>query len=272
MTAPTVRLAMKADVVMCARAMTAPPAVRLAVVGTTRQWSADRDGAWPALLVSYVYLNVFLRKKHGFQYRDWSMDSGAYSAHNSGKVVELAGYIDTCKRLTAEDEKLVEVFALDVIGDWRAGLRNTETMWSQGVEAIPTYHPGEPESLLVGLARDYPKIALGGVVGWPKAKKEAFVGQCFARVWPCKIHGLGMTGEDLLMRYPFHSVDASNWETAACCFGNWATYGKMSIRGSRQDLRVEVDHYLRLEKRVRSRWAQTWARYDDGKGKACAKA
>ena len=210
----------------------------------------------PALLVSYVYLKPFLANKHKYVFRDWVMDSGGFSAWKSGTEINLQEYIDTCLRLLETDDKLTEVFALDVIGDWEASARNTEEMWRQGVPAIPAYHPGEPEAALLEMAKTYPKIALGGTVGTHAKEKDRWIGQCFARVWPKKIHGFGVTGEPLLMKYPFHSVDATNWEMMPCAFGNWKAFGKMSIRGSKQDLRAEVEWYLALERRVRARWVK----------------
>src|SRR6185437_11816734 len=159
----------------------------------------------PALLVSYVYLAPFLKNRHRYRYRDWVMDSGAFSAHNSGTGVRLADYTDCCLRLLAEDPTLTEVFALDVIGDWKASLKNCEAMWAAGVPAVPCYHVGEPESVLLGLARDYPKIALGGCVGY--RDKDLFAANCFARVWPKAVHGFGFGSEKSLMALPWHSVD-----------------------------------------------------------------
>ena len=106
----------------------------------------------PALLVSYVYLKPFLANKHKYVFRDWVMDSGGFSAWKSGTEINLQEYIDTCLHLLETDDKLTEVFALDVIGDWEASLRNTEEMWRQGVPAIPAYHPGEPEAALLEMA------------------------------------------------------------------------------------------------------------------------
>lgn len=214
----------------------------------------------PSLLVSYVYLKSFLAKRHLYHYRDWVMDSGAFSAHNSGTVINLQDYIDCCKRLQAEDPKLTEVFSLDVIGDWRAGLRNCEAMWKQGVQAIPTYHVGEPEAVLRGMAKDYPKIALGGAVGY--RGKDKWAEACFARVWPCKIHGLGFGSEKSIMMLPWHSVDASNWELGPCKFGRWMAYGQMSVRGSAHNLKAEVEWYLKLERRARHRWAKEMAKLE----------
>lgn len=208
----------------------------------------------PALLVSFVYLKKFLEKRHKYHYRDWVLDSGAFSAWKSGKKIDLQEYIDTCHKLLETDPTLTEVFSLDVIGDWEGTARNTEEMWRQGIPAIPAFHYGEPEEALIDMAKTYPKIALGGIVGLGRKEKKRWIGQCFARVWPKKIHGFGVTAEDILMSFPFHSVDATNWEIGPCAYGRWARYGKLSIRGSRQDLTVEVQYYLELEQKVRNRW------------------
>lgn len=212
----------------------------------------------PGLLVSYVYLESFLKAKEGFIFRDWVLDSGAFSAHNSGTEIKLQDYIDKCKQLLAEDKKLVEVYALDVIGNWKASLKNCEAMWKQGVEAIPCYHVGEPESVLKGMAKDYPKIALGGAVGY--RKRDEWAKECFARVWPKLIHGFGFGSDRSIMALPWHSVDATSWEVGPCKFGKWQIFGDMSIRGSKQDLRSQVIYYLMLENRARQKWEPLFRR------------
>ncbi len=209
----------------------------------------------PALLVSYAYLKNWLKHKHRFAYRDWVMDSGAFSAHNAGTEVNLQEYIDTCKRLKESDPTLTEIYSLDVIADWKGSIKNCEQMWKQGVEAIPCYHVGEPEHVLKTLARDYPKIALGGAVGY--RQKDEWAKQCFARVWPKKIHGFGFGAEKSIMGLPWHSVDATNWEIGPCKFGRWASMGGQYVnwRGGKQNLRAEVEWYLDLEQRARQKWA-----------------
>lgn len=213
----------------------------------------------PAILVSYVYLGPFLKTRSQFSFRDWSLDSGAFSAHQSDTVISLPKFTAEAKRLLEEDDQLVEVFALDVIGDHRASLSNTEYMWEQGVAAIPTYHIGEPESYLLHIARHYPKIALGGVARMKQATKIDFAQQCFARVWPKLVHGFGYGNEKGIMCVPWHSTDATNWELGPCAFGRWAAFGKMSVRGSNQNLRAEVEHYLALERKANNRWRKELA-------------
>jgi hypothetical protein len=221
------------------------------------------DNNAPALLVSYVYLPPFLKNRAKYHYRDWVLDSGAFSAYASGTPIDLQKYIEQCQELLATDPKLVEVFSLDVIGDWRASLKNTEKMWAQGVPAIPAYHAkGEPWDVLLALARDYPKIALGGAVGLIASFKNKWAQQCFRRVWPKKIHGFGFGSEKSLMLLPWHSVDATNWEAGPCRFGRWNAFGKMSVRGSQQNLRSEVLFYLDLEARARGRWRKEMAQLE----------
>ena len=221
------------------------------------------DTHLPALLVSFYYLKQFDEHKHRYRYRDWVMDSGAFSAHNSGADIDLQEYIDCCKQRMAKDPKLVEVYALDVIGDWKASLKNTEEMWKQGVPAIPCYHINEPWSVLKGLAKDYPKVALGGVALLRGGKKLLWAKQCFARVWPKKIHGFGFGTEKAVLTLPFHSTDATSWEVRPCRYGLWhgiiGTNSRCSVRGSTQNLRAEVEWYLDMEDRARKKWKKEMA-------------
>lgn len=225
-------------------------------IGKTLKRNPEKSQKYPALLVSFFYLEPFLKNRANYGYRNWVMDSGAFSAHESGADIDIVKYIETCKELIKTDSTLVEVFSLDVIGDWRAGVKNLERMWSEGVPAIPCYHIGEPESLLKAYARDYPKIALGGVALTKGGLKMEFARQCFARVWPKKIHGFGFGSESQIMALPWHSVDATNWEIGPCKFGRWNKYGNMSVRGSNQNLKSEVDHYLDIEERARQKWSK----------------
>lgn len=219
----------------------------------------------PALLVSYYYLEPFLENRHRYYYRNWVMDSGAFSAHNSGVTIDLRAYIDCCKKLQAEDPTLVEVYALDVIGDWKSSIKNTEEMWKQGVQAIPCFHANEPWNVLIGLCKDYPKVALGGIALAKAKRKMEWAGQCFARVWPKKLHGFGFGSETAVLSFPWHSTDATNWEIGPVKYGQWRAFGgqRVSVRGSKQNLRSEVEWYLELERRARERWKKEMAKLEE---------
>lgn len=228
--------------------------------GDTCREGLIQDSQKPALLISFVYSKKFLLERARYRYRHWVMDSGAFTAWKSGAPISLDAYTDICREQLSADPTLREVFALDVIGDWQASLRNAEAMWNAGVPAIPCYHYGEPEHVLLSLARDYPKIALGGMVGLKPSVKLRFAQQCFARVWPKPIHGFGVGTEAMLMAVPWHSVDATNWEIGPCKYGRWAAYKQhVPVRGSGHDLRVEIAHYLKMERLARHRWANEMA-------------
>jgi len=218
----------------------------------------------PALLVSNVYLDAFQKRRSEYAFRDWSLDSGAFSAWKSGTEIDLDAYIATCLELLATDEKLTEVFALDVIGDHKATLANTERMWDAGVPAIPAYHPGEPDSYLFHIAKTYPKIAIGGIVPLRGNTKFKFCEQVFARVWPKAIHGFGVGNEKMVLGLPFHSVDSTNWEIGPCGFGNWRSFGPLSVRGGSQNLRAEVEWHLNLERRAQKQWSKEMEQLGQG--------
>jgi hypothetical protein len=239
------------------------PTVRLAFGNRIQEQRGLADDRLPALLVSYAYLQPFLKQRHRYHYRDWSMDSGAFSAANSGKVISLPDYIKVCHDLMQTDPTLVEIFALDVIGDYKASAKNAAVMVKEGIPVIPTFHYGEPEGALLDLAAAHDKIAIGGVAYKRGTSKLAWAEQVFARTWPKKIHGFAYGSESAVMGLPFHSTDASSWEIGACGFGNWKQFGHLVVRGSNQDLRGEVAAFVELEERARVKWAKQMRELDD---------
>jgi hypothetical protein len=238
------------------------PAVRMAVVSpdTMPATLCHPERKRPSLLVSYVYFDRFdaTRRKGPLYYRDWVLDSGAFSAHNSGRKIEIAGYLMFCREWLKRDPRLTEVFSLDVIGDWRASDLNTRKLWNAGIPAIPTFHYGEPFDVLRGLARDYPKVGIGGAVRVNMKEKLAWVKDVFAAVWPKKIHGLAMVAAPLLRSVPFHSVDASSWEYTTRSFAHYAAFNGATLYGTGgsvcRDQYGEIAHYLRLESEIQFRW------------------
>lgn len=212
--------------------------------------------------MSGVYLAPFNRNRALFSVRDWALDSGAFSVKNAGRIVTVDGYIETCRRLRDDPQPPIELYALDVIGDWRTSLKNTETMWRAGIEAIPCFHLGEPWDVLRGYARDYPKIALGGHArARGVSRKLAWMSECFSRAWPKKIHGFGAGSPIYVEKLPFHSTDASSWATRPGRFGNWVQWGYLGPMKIR-DYRGEVLAYLRAEREARMRWRKEMRRLE----------
>lgn len=214
----------------------------------------------PSLLVSYAYIDRWYSEQPRARYRDWVLDSGAFTAWRAGYDLSVERYTETCRTLLERDETLDEVFALDDITSWKRTLKNVEYMWREGVEAIPTYHYGEPEDVLRGYGRDYPKVAVGGMALMKfNSDKRRYCEQAFARLWPKKVHGFAVMDREMLLSFPWHTVDASTWCLAPRRYGRWThasrSQGKMPpTRGNSTNLTVELKHFLRLEEEMRSRW------------------
>lgn len=214
----------------------------------------------PALLVSYVYLKGFIGCQSKYAYRDWMLDSGAFSAYNSGKVIDLQQYIKDCKDLLSKDTTLVEVIALDVIGSGPGSATNANIMREAGLDVIPVFHIGDDWSILKNYCQGYNKVGLSCRFGESVKDSYKFYEQCFARGWPKKFHSFGWVAEKMLLTFPFHSSDSADWEIKPCQFGTWRAFGKpgstayLNVRGSKQNLRAEVEWYLELERRLQHKW------------------
>jgi hypothetical protein len=244
------------------------PSIRLACcTGRTTsvfkkpEWKINGSTVLPSLLLSYAYERVWFPLLPELHIRGFVLDSGAFTAHASGKPIKVEDYRDAVRRYMDIGITISEVFSLDVIGDWKGTKQNTEYLWSQGIRAIPAFHYGEPEDVLLGYAKDYPKIALGGAVGLPRKEKERWTQQCFARVWPKPIHGFGF-GLWAPEKFPFHSVDCSDWEGSAARFGQWKAFGGKNIGLGGQslltNLACEAEVWLKTEHELRKRWSRTF--------------
>lgn len=208
----------------------------------------------PSILISYAYIKGFMKRKKYIDYSEWVMDSGAFTAYNIGKPVEIHDYIRFCKMVMGSPDPPAEIFALDVIGDWRASLRNYELMLKAGIPIVPIFHYGEPFEMLRDISQHCEKISLGGCATITKNVKKKWYEQAFARTWPKKIHGLGLADKDLFLSYPWASTDASTWIVGCFRYGRYSCFNeRLSIRGFK-DLRCELEYYLRLQRAGQSKW------------------
>jgi hypothetical protein len=210
----------------------------------------------PSVLISFAYAREWSKVSHLDLWREVVLDSGAFSVAKTGETIDLVEFGEWALAERARDPRVTEIFTLDVIGgSWRESLKNTEDLWKMGVDVIPVFHVGEPTDLLKCLARDYPKVALGGAVGYRKRVEWAAI--CFKHVWPKKLHGLGF-GETSLATLPFHTIDNSSWDFAPRQFGNYhSLQTQLPTRSSSKlNLRCEVEFYLDEEARYRRYWAK----------------
>lgn len=211
-------------------------------------------GRRPSMLVSYYYQNQWPRLPEQRAWcRSWCLDSGGFTAFTKGATINIDEFAAYARDVWQADPTLDQVFTLDNILSWQETRRNTDHLIAAGVPVVPIFHVGEPMDVLVGYARDYPKIALGGMVPLKAKRKREFIDACFNRIWPAAVHGLGVGGS-LMMAAPWHSVDASNW-TRALRWRRWNSFGGAAMRGPWcYDIRIEAEVELKREELASHRW------------------
>lgn len=228
----------------------------------------------PSILISFAHLKERHVPLQGAGFDQWVLDSGAYTAHNSGKTVNNSDFISFALRAQQKDERLVAVFALDVIGDPKASLDNALAAQRAGVQVIPTWHAGEPIEFAVEMAKQFPRVALGGLVArlannraqlMGTSEKLHYAEKFFHAVWPKWVHGFGCTAEELMANLPFAAVDSTTWCLRPSMYGSWKTFGKLPVRVSgdvKSALKAEVDWFLDRESFHNAQWRKQLASID----------
>lgn len=151
------------------------------------------------------------------------LDSGAFSAFTTGIDVDIKAYCDYCIKY----HDVIEVASvLDGIGDPLKTWQNQKLMESYGVRPLPCFHYGEPDEYLIRYIEEYEYITLGGMVPISTPQLKLWLD----RIWHeyltdengrprIKVHGFGLTVIELMLRYPWFSVDSSSWLQISS-FGN----------------------------------------------------
>jgi hypothetical protein len=220
-------------------------------------YSGVAKSPYPSILVSYVYFEPYRNLFAGNEgwAGEWFLDSGAFTAANAGTTIDLGQYIDFCHEVMASPIPPSAIFALDSINDYRQSEKNTEAMWKAGIEAVPCYHVGEPAEVLRHMCAAYPRIAVGGTVGLSTAARMRAFDSVFATAWPKRIHGFGVNTERVLSRFPFDSGDSTSWIYGPLAYGQWPGVDlTTSWLRNGHNLRPVVDHYLEIERRLKTKW------------------
>jgi hypothetical protein len=225
------------------------PSTRL--VESFRRWGLDRLPA----LVSWVYLDRW-REFYGDALPRWGMlDSGAFTAWKSGHTIDIDELIAETK-----SGRWDEAVCLDEIGNPDKSFEQALYMKDQGSPAFPVFHIGEPWELLAEYCKQFPKVGLSCRFGEEVSMSWNWIEQCFARAWPHRFHSFGWIDRRLLLRYPWHSADASSWGLRPTAFGKWERFGRLGARHAPVLDNIKV--YLELQDYATARWKREWERIE----------
>lgn len=161
------------------------------------------------------------------------LDSGAFSAWNQGKEVDLDGLIDYA---LANADTMDNIVALDVIpgrpgykdipfeereAAAEQGYENYKYMLSKGLKkenTIVVFHQGDHFHWLERMRDEkIPYIGLSPANDRTTAEKMAWLDECMyyatdRKGFPLmKWHGFAVTSVPLIRRFPWYSVDSATW-------------------------------------------------------------
>lgn len=204
-------------------------------------------------LVAYPYLNDkenlnFLRQKKEETNFRLIVDSGAFTAWNSGKKIELDEY---CKFLD-QIEYLRPFYAvqLDVFGDPEASYKNLLTMKSRGYDVMPVFTRGDSEERLEEYYQMTDYIMFGGIV--IGGKNTNYVKWFLNRNKGRKCHWLGFVNLPFIKKYKPESVDSSSW-TMSARYGSLVLYngfGQLKSFERKDFAKAPTDEMMRMFHRV----------------------
>ena len=172
------------------------------------------------ILQSFAYIKAdkeiipWIHKFKGFL-----LDSGAFTifSQKSNKM-NFEEYLNKYIKFI-NDYDVKQFFELDidsVVGYEKVLEYRKKLEDGTGKKCIPVWHKGRGKEEFIKMCRDYPYVAIGGIVSKEIMGNEYkyfpwFINQ--AHKYGAKIHGLGFTNLKGLQQYHFDSVDSSNWTT-----------------------------------------------------------
>jgi len=164
------------------------------------------------VLVSYAYWNdqVLELKKIPEDNLRLVIDSGAFTAHTSGKPIKLDDYCHFIKNIPIKPWRY---FNLDVIGDPKATYENYKIMLDRGFKPIPIFTPGEDWSMFDKFYKTSDVVGIGGLVGSGK-KKINYIKRAMQVVGDRRVHLLGVSHGDIIAYFKPYMCDSSDNSTA----------------------------------------------------------
>lgn len=154
------------------------------------------------------------------------IDSGAFTAYTSGKTFEVSEYAD---HLEASRGAWDYAFTLDVIGDHRESMRQTEDLLSRGYPVTPIYTFGTPLKEFRALCRDFGYVGVGGIVPFTASRgkilKYLRTLTHIADEHGTAVHALGVASRRVITQSGVWSGDSSALEQSKA-FGAITFYFK----------------------------------------------
>lgn len=218
---------------------------------------------------------------------NWIVDSGAFAAWNTGKVINRQKLLEFYKQFKKHRPN-ARFVNLDIIPGKRGrkpnraeALKACQDSWenylwfrANGVEVMPVFHEDDPWEYLYMMMKETDYFCISPANDSSVKRRMVWLDGVFSIIKAdYKTHGLAATSEQLLKRYPFYSVDSINWVTP------WM-YGRSSLKLNARDhenvskfarepytrnmvLHREIDHYIETQERITRLWEKRGVKWKD---------
>jgi hypothetical protein len=134
---------------------------------------------------------------------------------------EFKKYLEDYIQFLLENKDYLDLYVtLDIIGNPEKTWEIQKYIESFGLNPLPVFHYGEDFKWLEQYVNEYEYIGIGGL-GQDISKSKwipNFGDPCFEmicdtpeRTPKIKVHGFAITSPDILIRYPFYSIDSTSW-------------------------------------------------------------
>lgn len=156
-------------------------------------------------------------------FKDFLLDSGAFTFFSTkNQNINWEQYVDRYAEFVVRNN-VKNFFELDIdklVGYEKVLELRKRLETATGRQCIPVWHKTRGKEEYLKMCDEYPYIAVGGLVGAGGAGVSAYSKEV-ARFFPwfineahkrgAKIHALGYTSMDGLMKYKFDTVDSTSW-------------------------------------------------------------
>lgn len=217
---------------------------------------------------------------------EFIIDSGAFSAWNSGKEIDREELLKFYKAIRAKFPN-AHFINLDKIPGER-GRKPTreeareacEISWENylwfkknGIVTLPVFHENDDFTFLYRMMKDTDYIAISPANDSSTKRRMVWLDKVFKILKAdYKTHGLAATSHALLKKYPFYSVDSINWKAPVLYGGNSSRIkgidkDKISIlvrkKGYREIMmRKEIETYVQLQDKITKLWKMRGVDWD----------
>lgn len=202
------------------------------------------------VLESFYYANN-KTSKYLKTFKDFLLDSGAFTFFSSGKNVKWEEYVDKYADFINRNN-INHFFELDI--DKLIGYENVLKLRKRlelktGKQCIPVWHKFRGKENFMSMCDEYSYVAIGGIVSKEISSKEYpifnyLINEAHKR--GAKIHGLGFTNLEGLKKYKFDSVDSTSWTTGNRFGAIYKFNGETMIKFDKKPGQRLGDYYTAL--------------------------